>query len=524
MKKIFVLILGLNFCFAYSQKKDDPIVMTVGELEVPLSEFLYLAKTDNEVNLLNKKSLANYVERIKNFKLKIADAQSYRIQESTRFQQELETIQGQLIDSYLSDKEGEEPVLREVYERGKESLSFSQIVFSLPGKSLTKDTLEIFNKANEVYMRIKAGEDFTSVGETLAENENSGIEYSDIEYFYPLQAHKEIEDKVYSMSEGEISAPLRSPVGFHIIRLNKRIADIERIQVAHILIQSPFTNEQLSDDVLLNRANEVYEKAKKGEDFAELAMQYSTDEDTKAYGGILPHFGVGSMVLPFEQAAFALEKIGDISEPVKTRFGYHIIKLLEKRDYPSFEEMAQSIYMAMNQGEWKHELSKSFDEQQKEKLGYTINQEAYNEMLKLCDDFFPTDTAFYNRTSEMTKTLMHMNGIDFPQYEFADYVGLKPSSKKTYSGDFLNELYTLFVREIITELIKMDLENNPEFVNLINEYYDGMLLFEVSDNKIWSKPLEEQENLEKEWIQELNKKFKVTINKKVLNNIKKYLK
>ena len=524
MKKIFTLILGLNFCFAYSQKNQDPIVMTIADIEVPLSEFLFLAQKDNGVDLLNKKSLVNYIELFKTFKLKVADAKSLQIQESIRFKEELSTYKAQLISSFLVDNESEEQVVRKIYERGKELLSLSHIIFLLPERSLSKDTLEVFNKANEIYKRIKAGEDFTTVGKVLNEDENSGIVYEDIDYVLPLQAFREIEETIYSMSVDEISTPVRTPLGFHIIRLNRRIANTARIQVAHILIQAPETNEPIEDAALLKIANEVYEKAKKGEDFSELAKEYSCDENTRYNGGILPFFGLGNMVLPFEEAAFALNNIGDVSEPVKTRFGYHIIKLLEKRGYPSFEEMKEPIYATMKQGDWNHELVKAFDERQKEKMGYTLNQEAYNELEKLCDNYFPADTAFYNRVSEMQKTLMQMNGIDFPQYEFAEYVRLRPASTKTYSGDELKEQYTLFVREILTELTKRSLDNNPDFVNLMNEYHDGILLFEVSNTKVWEKPLEEQEQLEQAWMKDLNQKYKVTLNRKVLNNLKKYLK
>jgi len=220
-----------------------------------------------------------------------------------------------------------------------------------------------------------------------------------------------------------------------------------------------------------------------------------------------------------------LQNIGDVSEPVQTRFGFHIIKLLDKKGYPSFEEMAQSIYTAMKQGEWNHDLSRSFDERQKEKLGYTLNMAAYDELLKLCNDYFPTDTAFYNRASTLTKTLMSLNGRDHLQAEFAEYVRLKPLSKQTFSKDYLDEMFLFFVREIVTALERIALEdNNPEFTKLMNEYHDGILLFEVSSDRVWSQPVEEQAKIEQEWINELNTKFKVEINWNVLNNLKNYLK
>jgi len=526
MKKIFVLlIIGINFCFVYSQKNDDPIIMTVGDIEVPLSEFLFIAqKDDSGVNLLDKKSLENYIGLFKTFKQKVADALSLRIQESIQFKNELATYQSQLAESYLSDYEGEKQEMLKVYEQGKFLFSLSHILFSLPEKSLSKDTLKVFNKANEVYRQLMSGADFAKIGNGLLEDEHSGAVYEEQDYVFPIQTFKEIIETVFLMSPGEISTPVRSPLGYHIIRMNRKITNTERLQVAHILLKSPEDALNPDDEqALLKDANNIYEKIQAGEDFSKLVEEYSNDENTKYNSGLLPPFGLGNMVLPFEQAAFALEKIGDVSKPVRTRYGYHIIKLMDKSDYPSFDEISQSIYMAMKEGDLIHELYSVFDKKNKEKMGYIFYPEAYNELLKLCDDYFPTDTEFYNRAIQMTKPVMQLQGQDFPQYEFADYIRLKSTSQKTYSGDFLADQYTFFVREILSKLIEMDMENDPEFINLMNEYHDGILFFEVSDTRVWSKPAEEQETMEQEWLKELNKKYKVTVNNKVVNNIKKYL-
>ena len=525
MKKVFVFIICFNFCFAFAQKKTDPIVMTVGDMEVPLSEFLFIAqKEDSGVNLLDKKSLESYIELFKLFKQKVADARSLRIQESLHFQNELSTYQTQLAGSYMSDYEGEKQAMLKVYEQSKYLFSLSHIMFSLPEKSLTKDTLEVFNKANAVYQRLKAGADFTTVGTQLMEDANSGAVFENLDYVFPIQSFKELVEAAFAMSPGEISRPVRTPLGFHIIRLNQKILNTVRLQVAHIILNIPENFDPADEPALLKDANDIYEKIKAGEDFAKMVEAYSQDENTKYSGGVLPSFGLGNMVLPFEQAAFALENIGDVSKPVRTRFGYHIIKLLAKNDYPSFDDMSESIYTAMSEGDLVHDLHKVFDTTQKAKMGYIFYADAYNELQKLCDDYFPTDSGFYALAIQKSKPLMQLKGQNFPQYEFADYIIKRATSQKTYSGDFLNEQYTLFVREILLKLIERDLENDPEFVNLMNEYHDGILFFEVSDARVWSKPIEEQEGLEQEWIQELNNKYKVTVNKKIINNIKKYLK
>lgn len=526
MKKIFVwILLGLNCCFVYSQKKEDPVIMTIAGKDIPLSEFLFLAQKDESVNLLEKKSLENYVELFKIFKLKVADAESQRFHESIKFEEELTNYKNQLTASYLSDKKGEADAMRKEYDRGKEILSVSHIVFRLPEKSIPKDTLEVYNKAYEVYKRILAGEDFAIVGETFNAEENKQVIYEEIGYMLPLQAIKTFEDAAYSLPAGAISSPVRTALGFHIIKVNKRIPNPGKIRIAHILIgaENPENGEQ-DEDALLKKANSVYEQAIAGEDFETLAKTYSSDQQTADKGGTLPYFGLGEMVSDFEKASFALHEIGEISKPVKTRYGYHIIKLIDRKERPSFIEEERNIYLTMKQGEWNFELFNAFDEAKKKKFGYLFQQDAYNDLQKLSDDYFPTDTSFYNKASQMTKTLMHMNGTDFPQNEFAEYLRLYPTSTKTYSGDFLNEIYRLFVHEIVTELEKRTLnEDHPEFSKLVKEYRDGILLFEISSTKIWDKPVEEQAELEKQWIKELNEKFKSQINWKVLKNIKDYL-
>lgn len=526
MKKVFVFILlSLTYCLIHAQEKEDPVVMTIAGKDIPLSEFLFLAQKDEGVNLSDKKSLENYVELFKNFKLKVADAESRRIQESIKFQEELASYETQLKASYLSDKEGEAKAMHKVYDRFNDILSVSHIVFRLPEKTVSKDTMEVYNKAYETYKRILAGEDFTTLGEAFnADEDTKDVVYEDIGYVLPLQALKAFEDAAYALPVGTVSPPVRTAKGYHLIKVKERIQDPGRIRVAHILIGINDKKAEQDEEALEKQANDIYERVIKGEDFGTLALKYSADEKSGADQGLLPYFGLGEMIIDFEKAAFALKEIGEVSKPFRTRYGYHIIKLVDRKERPSYIEMERGLYLTMKQDEWNFELFNSFDETMKKKFGYTFYPEAYNELQKLCDDYFPTDSAFYNKGREMKKVLMQMNGVDFPQYEFVEYMRLFPFSAKTYSGDFLYEVYNLFVREIATELENRTLNSDhPEFSKLMQEYRDGILLFEISSEKVWDKPVEEQAGLEKQWMEELNKKFDTRVNWKVLKNIQKYI-
>lgn len=519
-------LLGLSLVFAClagkAQTGADSVVMIVAGKQVLLSEFVFMAKKNSEVDLSDSKSLKAYVELFKNFKLKVADAEAEGLDKSSSFTTELEGYHSQLTASYLSDRSGEEAAVRAEYDRLSEMLELSHILFRLPPNTLSKDTVAVYQKARQAYERIQKGEDLTAVGEELskADSEQVGFEY--VHCLLPMQTVKAFENVAYDMPIGAISMPIRTTLGFHIIKIHSRKPNPGMCRVAHILI--PFTQDSVTrneSDVLV-LAEEVYKKASNGTDFAALAQTYSLDAASAKRGGELPWFGPGEMLQSFEEAAFGLAMPGDLSKPVKTRFGYHIIKLLEKKEIPSFEDKKKSWSRVMAQGERNFEYYKAFDERLKKEYGYVFYPEAYAELQALCNDYFPSDQVFYEKTKEMNKTLIHVAGVDFPQSEFAYYIQRCPFSTKTYAGDFMQEVFDLFVRDIVTTTERKNLATkHPEYTHLMQEYRDGILLFDISNRKVWSQPAAEQPRLEKEWIETLNKQYPVTINWKLLKKVKK---
>jgi len=160
----------------------------------------------------------------------------------------------------------------------------------------------------------------------------------------------------------------------------------------------------------------------------------------------------------------------------------------------------------------------------KQKYGYVFYPEAYEELQRLCDNYFPTDSDFHKQARQMHKTLLRIHDTDIPQSEFAEYLRLYPFSTKTYSGDFMSEVYQLFVRDITNNLERRELDaNHPELEKLMKEYRDGILLFNISNERVWSHPVEEQAKLEADWLKELDRKYAVKINRKVLSNLKQYI-
>lgn len=522
MKKLLVLSLVFVCLTGEARSLADSVVMTVAGKQVLLDEFTFMARKNGEVDLSDRKSLENYVDLYKNFKLKVADAEAAGLDKTKDFTNELDGYRAQLTTSYLSDKDGEDAALRVEYDRLGEVLELSHILFRLPQRTLSKDTVAVYEKALKAYERIKNGEDIAVVGQELAKQDSGQVGYEYARSLQPMRTLKAFENAAYGLKAGEVSMPVRTTLGFHIIKVHSRKPNPGMRHVAHILI--PFQQDSVtrSESEVLALAEEVYKKAQSGADFGELAQEYSSDAASAKRGGELPFFGLGEMVEPFERAAFALNTPGELSQPVKTRFGYHIIKLIEKTGIPSFEEKKKVWSRQMAQGEFNFEYYKAFDERMKKEYGYVFYPEAYAELQALCNDYFPTDKEFYEKAKDMNKTLIHLVDTDFPQSEFAYYIQRCPFSTKTYAGDFMQEVFDLFIRDIVTTTERKNLETkHPEFNHLMQEYRDGILLFNISNQKVWSQPAADQSRLEEEWLKELNAKYPVTINWKLLKKLKK---
>ena len=513
-----------------AKEKKEPVVMTVAGKDVPLSEFIFMAKKDNSVDFKDKKTVANYVEIFKNYKLKVVDAEAMSIQKTSKFENELKEYTFQLQQSYLVDKAGQDSSMRVIYERAKIVPGIKQIFFSYPKELiatrqiLTKDTAALYEKAVSVYNRIKNGEVFEEVGESSANGDD--ILYMTIEHVFPIRFSKKPEDCIYAMEPGSVSGLIRSPSGFHVFKSDRIIPNPGEVQIAHVLSAFPSgnpTDEEIEET--RKRSDEIYRKAVAGESFTTLVETFS--EDTilpKGRGGLFPPFGLSSGTIEsIEKAAFALENIGDISKPVQTRYGFHVLKLVDRKADISFEELESEIFTSMRSSDRVFDLYHSFEERMKAHHKYVFYPEAYEELERLADEYFPLDSIFIARGLEMQKVLICIDdSLDFTQDIFVEYLVQKHRTTHMYSLDFMQDVFRYFVREILTQVERLSLERDyPEYNMTLKEYYDGILLFEVSNKRVWSRPPEEQEQLEAEWVKELNEKYPVTINWKAIKKIKK---
>jgi peptidyl-prolyl cis-trans isomerase SurA len=502
MKKTAILrftifsIVSFIATHASAQKNEDAVLMTIGGNRVTVSEFENVYhKNNSKESVTDTKSLNEYVDLFVNFKLKVKEAEELGLDTAKAFKEELAGYRKQLAQPYLTDKDVNEKLLRQTYERLNEDVHAAHILVKVSETALPKDTLEAYNKIMKIRTRILKGEDFNKVAsEKGVSDDPSAIENGgDLGYFTALQMVYPFENAAYNTKVGEISMPVRTRYGYHILKVTDRRKAQGEVLVAHIMIRTP--NNMTADDSLklYGKMTEIYTKLKAGEKFDELAQQYSDDKSSAKKGGELPWFGTGKMPLEFENASFALKNKGDYSPIMRTKYGWHIIKLIDKKGLASFDEMKNELKAKVTKDSRAQAGRSSLIAKIKTEYKFKENLKARDEFYKIIDTTFFNGTWDAAKAAKFNKPMFNLNDKTYTQTDFANYLASHQSQRpKTDPKVVIDPLYSQFVDEtaIAYEEARLD-QKYPEFKALMQEYRDGILLFELTDQKVWSKAVKD---------------------------------
>ena len=496
MNKYFLLsALLISSLISFAQEKKDPIILTIAGENVPKSEFeRVFKKNNNKDSTYDKKAVDDYLQLYINYKLKVKEALELGMDTAKAFIDELGGYRKQLSQPYLVDKQVGENLLREAYDRLKKDVRVSHVLIKCDQNALPKDTTDAFNKAMKVRSEIIKGADFETSVKKYSDEPTAKVNGGDLGFFTALQMVYPFESVAYALKKDEISMPVRTRFGYHIIKaIDSRPAQGE-VKVAHIVIKAGVGIN--ADDSLraVQKINEIYKKLKAGDVFDDLVKQFSEDQSSAKSGGALPSFGTGRMVPEFEKAAFALKSIGDFSEPVKTSNGWHIIKLLEKKEIGSYEEIQGELKQKI-QKDSRSELSKaSMIARIKAKYSFKENQKAKDAFIKTLDSTFIQGKWTSEKSTGMQNTLFWLGTGTHSQEDFTKYIidhQVKHESTAT-AQVVANNMYNDWVKEIALAYEETKLDSTyPEFRNLMQEYRDGILLFELTDKKVWSKAVKD---------------------------------
>lgn len=496
MKTLSKLIPLLLLSASLMAKGKDPVLMHINEKPVYKSEFEYIYNKNNSNNSLDKKSLEEYVDLFVNFKLKVEEALSQGLDTTKAFTSELNGYRNQLVKPYLTNPEVEEVLLKEAYERLKEDVEVSHILVRVSPDATPADTLKAWKKITEVAERIKK-EDFTAVAKETSEDQSVTDNEGYIGWITGFRTVYPFEVVAYATPVGSVSAPVRTNFGYHIIKVLNRRKSQGEILVSHIM---RFTAQ--GDDETNKRAkasiDSLYNLVMSGADFGEVAEAHSEDRGSASRKGELPWFGAGRMVKEFEDAAFALTEKGQISKPVESAYGWHIIKLLDQKGIPSFEEKKAEMERQIKRDERASMGQKAFINQLKKAYKLRIikgNQ--LQDFISLLEGKTLSDSTFQQSAATLSKPMMKFAGKSVTQADFYQFLLKNPSAgEKKDAGDIIHSKFNDFTDQQILEYENTQLEKkHADFRLLMQEYHDGILLFEVSNNEVWEKASRDTEGL-----------------------------
>lgn len=502
MKKniIITLVLGLSF-LGFSQNKVSETILTVDNEKVSKNSFTYIYNKNNSRDSLaySEKSLNDYMELFIKYKLKVKEAETRKMDTLSSFINEFESYRTQLKKPYLTAKGFEERLIKEAYKRSSEYVSTSHILFMVDENAAPEDTLATFNKALNVRKEILAGKDFGEMAikhseDPSAQDPKYTKGYKGYLGFNPAFSLVYPYEKAASSTQiGEISKPVRTRYGYHLIKVNEKQKNTGKRTVAHIMIEA---RDGISKEDSLSKHKlilELYDQLKAGSDWDQMALEHSVDKRTAANGGMLPAFAkLESRNLPesFENAAFEILNEGDITKPIKTSYGWHIIKLIEKEPFATFEEMKPALKKKVKSsslfGQNRAELIKELKKDNKFKL----KKSAFKKTKKYADSSLVKGEWKKPLNFNPKKTLFSINKEKYTMGDYFDYLeNNQKDIKKNESPAYTMELaLNKYIDDKNYEYEETHLaEKYIDYRMLVQEYRDGILLFDLMKQEVWDK-------------------------------------
>jgi peptidyl-prolyl cis-trans isomerase SurA len=476
---------------AYERLKKEKTLFTVADTKVPTKEFLYVY---NKNNFKDKKTdslqeLKEYLDLFINFKLKVKEAEKQGLDTTSSFKTEFEGYRKQLVQPYLTDKKHTDSMVVEAYERLKKEINASHILYPISLSATPADTLKAYNQIIELRNKALAGEDFGQLARKFSGDSSAKFNQGNLGFFTAMQMVYPFETAAYRTNVGEISPPVRTQFGYHIIKVNDVRPAQGKVKVAHIMIRTNPDISQKEAQESKKKIFEIYEQLKKGANWNDLVKQFSEDLNSKDKGGQMDWFGVGSITPGFENASFALKNTGDISEPIQTPYGWHIIKLIDKKPLESFSELQSSIKSKINRESRSAVSQELFINKLKKEYSYKENPDGVNEAQRLIDSLSANKNIPQLTEAQKNKTLFTVNGQSFKIGEFYDFL----IKNKVNPGDEggANPLKDFMSKKILEYEESRLPEKYEDFRMLLKEYREGILLFTLMDENVWSKAVKD---------------------------------
>jgi len=509
MKKYLSIAILSIFLSLTLIGQNDKTLLVIENQKVPVSEFLDIYTKNNKNVDYSKASIDEYLDLFINYKLKLMEIQRLRLDTQKNFINEFQKYRDQLAQSYLIDKNTVDKLLNEAYNRIQNDVRVSHILVKLSPYANPKDTLKAYNKALEIRKKLLNGADFAKLAIEMSDDNSARDQNTadgrlipgnggDLGYFNVFNMLYDFETAAYNLNVGDISLPVRTPVGYHIIKLTEKHPAIYRFKIAHILLMYPPNATTQDKESIKAKADSIYKEILSGADFAELANLHSEDKGSANKGGELPWLTPFRLVPSFVQPIYN-HKPGDYIPPVETFYGWHIIKLIDKQSPPDFASVKQELLTKLYKDSRYLLAQKKIADSLKQIYKIQYDKKLLVNLAKSINKDSLVKRSFKeSQIPNLDHILVKIDDHSIYIKDFATYIK-KNQSLFTNTDDiqiFVNKMFDNFLNDKILEIEKENLEKkNPKFAAQINDYKEGILIFNLMDQNVWSKAMQDTAGL-----------------------------
>lgn len=500
----FVLLLGAaagcsSTRSALPPAAEDPSVVAVfGDDVLTLDEFEErYARSVGSHEAAADDSLAalrDFLDRYVNFRLKVRAAEAAGLGASPEIRQEIDTYRANLARPYLLEQEVLEPIIRDLYAKQQEIIDVSHLLIRVAPDAAPSDTLAAYEKISALADSLAAGTDFGDLAfrhseDPSARSRNEGPGYRGrIGFFSAGRLVEEFEDMAYATPVGAVSPVFRTQFGYHILKVHDRRPAVDDIQVAHLMLQPGLTAADSAK--VQEQIRELKARLDAGEDFATLARQYSADRTSGERGGDLGYISYDAPIVPsFKEAAFALENPGDVSDVVETRFGYHLIKLLDRKPRPTYEEAYNDLKQAVARLPRAQKAEEALAARVLAEHGARVD----TALVVRSFEGVPADSVF----SRLVQNDLHETAFATPiltigdsTYHMEDLATFARSARVARGADTETQVRSLLSQFVTARAIDYEAmtleERDAEFRQVMEEFRDGLVLFKLMEDSVWT--------------------------------------
>ena len=507
--KMFMLAsLMMPAIFVQAQSKlDKQVLMTIGDQDVTVKEFCDVYYKNNlKSDVIEKKSVDEYLDMFTTFRMKVMEAERMQLDTSAKFQRELAGYRKQLAKPFLSSDDITDELLEEAYQRKLKDIRASHILVRCDKNALPSDTLKAYNKAMDIRKKALKGEDFgdlavrysddPSAKDTPATDQAPARKGNrgDLGYFSVFDMVYPFETGAYNTKEGEISMPVRSDFGYHIIKVTSVTDAMGSIQAAHIFLQLPYDASAEDEAAMKTKADNIYKElqSQDGKNWNEMVKQYSDDRGTAQRNGVLSNFTVSRIVPEFIEACKSIKE-DEIAKPVRTIYGYHIIKLISKSGVASFEKESKGLSERIEKDMRSKKSEEVVLKQVRKEYKFKQNDKNLENFMATIDSSILRKAYEPSDKADLNAVLFTMEGNPTKVSDFVNYIKDNMTMQKYVTpATYAYQLYESFANEAAMDYADAHLEDKyPEFKTLVQEYKDGILLFDLMDKEVWDKAVKD---------------------------------